>query len=86
MAGILTVSIAAIITIFWKISAHTSVFSGVCGVLIENNAISLLGAIALLILLLIAFSRVYLQEHTIAQVILGSCLGGGVAYFVHFIF
>ena len=87
LSGILTTSISALITIFWKISAHTSVFSGIAGLLvITSNPENIIILLALLALTAIGFSRVYLREHTISQVVAGAFLGTCISYFTNIIF
>ena len=80
-AGIATV-IALIITIFWKISAHTTGMGGLMALVMWTtlNGLADLGAMTLLsvvILLcgLVATARQRLERHTFAQVIAGWTLG-----------
>jgi hypothetical protein len=82
MSGIsITVFLVALITYFWKISAHAAGISGIIGYLIyfsilfpDNN---LFVPIAILILLagVLLSARLYLRSHTSAQVYAGCLLG-----------
>ncbi|MGN0224285.1 MAG: hypothetical protein ACI4AM_09725 [Muribaculaceae bacterium] len=86
-AGIATV-IALIITIFWKISAHTTGMGGLVALVLWTtlHGIADLGAMILLsvvVLLcgLVATARLRLERHTFAQVITGALLGFTVCFF-----
>ncbi|KPI15709.1 hypothetical protein OK074_2154 [Actinobacteria bacterium OK074] len=65
------------ITAFWKISVHTSVAAGAITVL--TIGISPWCAAASPLVVLIAWSRVALRDHTLGQVIAGTALGALVA-------
>lgn len=62
-----------LITLRWKISLHTATAA-----VMAQLALAFLGSVALPLTMsvpLIAWSRVHLQRHTIAQTIGGACLG-----------
>jgi membrane-associated phospholipid phosphatase len=68
------------ITCFWKISVHTAVATGALAVLV-----ALLGPLALAgapLLLLVAWSRVALGDHSMSQVAAGAALGAAVTLVV----
>jgi len=73
------------ITQYWKISIHTMGMSGLLSVLwIHNNEYLF---IMLIILLLVAYSRVVLKAHDILQVSVGSLLGLFLTLIqIHFLF
>lgn len=80
-------AIALIITIFWKISAHTTGMGGLVALVMWTtlNGLADLGAMFLLsavILLsgLVATARLRLERHTLAQVIAGVLLGFTVCF------
>ena len=74
-----------LITQYWKISIHTMGMSGLLSVLwIHNNEYLF---IMLIILLLVAYSRVVLRAHDILQVSVGSLLGLFLTLIqIHFLF
>lgn len=57
----------------WKISGHTSVYSG--AVMMAAVAFGAAWLLALPAVVPIAWARVHLREHTLAQVVAGSALG-----------
>jgi membrane-associated phospholipid phosphatase len=82
MTGIsITVLMVAVITLFWKISAHAAGISGVVGYLLYFSILSadnnLFIPVAVLILLsgILLSARLYLRSHTSAQVYAGYLLG-----------
>ena len=85
-AGIATV-IALIITIFWKISAHTTCMGGLTALVLwttlhglaDIGAMTLL-SVAILLCGLVATARLRLERHTFAQVIAGVLLGFTVCF------
>jgi membrane-associated phospholipid phosphatase len=85
MAGWVSVLLAALITVFWRISAHALVFAGVSTVVFYGSMPGLVLCAGLLVL--IACSRVYLGKHTVLQVVVGSFLGVliavGCGFMVH---
>lgn len=62
------------VTIWWKVSVHTAVASGV--VMILSLAFGLPLAVLMLVVAAIGWSRVRLQDHTLAQTIAGAFIGG----------
>jgi len=74
-----------IITRYWKISIHAMGISGLLSVLwIHNKEYPF---IMFIILLLVAYSRVILNAHSIAQVTIGSILGLFLTLIqIHFLF
>lgn len=86
IAGSLIAAIELIITLRWKISAHTGASGGLAGFifwLALRGALSwnplILISIAILELGLVAWSRLYLRRHTVGQVATGATLGFVVA-------
>lgn len=74
-----------LITQYWKISIHTMGMSGLLSVLWVHNNENLF--IMLIILLLVAYSRVVLRAHDILQVSAGSLLGLFLTLIqIHFLF
>jgi membrane-associated phospholipid phosphatase len=66
-------SIALIISYFWKISFHTvSVSSAVTIAALSYGGLAILSPV---FILLTGWSRVYLDKHSLSEVIAGSCLG-----------
>jgi membrane-associated phospholipid phosphatase len=74
LAGVV-VSLA--ITVFWKISIHTATAAGTVAVLILEFGPALWAGLVLVAAL--AWARVALRDHTIAQVTAGSIVGFAVA-------
>lgn len=74
-----------IITRYWKISIHAMGISGLLSVLWIHNKEYLL--IMFIILISVAYSRVILNAHSIAQVTIGSILGLFLTLIqIHFLF
>ena len=74
-----------IITRYWKISIHAMGISGLLSVLWIHNKEYLL--IMFIILISVAYSRVILNAHSIAQVTIGSILGLFLTLLqIHFLF
>ena len=65
------------ITVVWKVSVHTAVSSGSVVVLALTYGPPLWAAYSLVAL--VGWSRVALRDHTLAQVLVGTALGGLVA-------
>ncbi len=72
-----SVAVLAAITLVWKISIHCAVASGSVTILALVYGPLVLPGYALVALL--AWSRVALKDHTVAQVVAGSILGAGAA-------
>jgi membrane-associated phospholipid phosphatase len=72
-----SVALLAAITTVWKISIHCAVASGSVVILALSFGPLVWPAYALVVLL--AWARVTLQDHTVAQVVAGSVLGGAAA-------
>jgi membrane-associated phospholipid phosphatase len=72
-----SVAVLAAISTVWKISIHCAVASGSVAILAFTYGPLLLFGYALVALL--AWSRVALKDHTIAQVVAGAALGAGAA-------
>lgn len=76
-----SIFLTAIISKFWKISAHSVGMGGLCGICILLNfhylqpRLFLAIIISILITGILLSSRVYLQAHTLAQVYVGWLLG-----------
>ncbi len=74
--------ISLVITHWWKISAHTCAIGGLVGIILweaRHGFIMwepvILLCIAILILGFVAWARLYLNKHTILQVLAGAVLG-----------
>ncbi|MGZ7069253.1 MAG: PAP2 family protein, partial [Methanobacterium sp.] len=61
------------INLYWKISIHSLGVAGPAAALIYVFGVS--GILYMLIIPLVMWSRVYLKEHTISQVVMGALLG-----------
>ena len=82
--------IAAIITIFWKISVHSLSMGGVVGLLliitttIPESSIYLISLVAILLSGLVLSARLELRAHTTLQVYSGFGLGLAVSFLIIF--
>ncbi|MEU6546454.1 hypothetical protein [Streptomyces sp. NPDC046859] len=65
------------VTVWWKVSVHTAVASGVA--VVTTVAYGWWAALLFLGVAAVGWSRVSLRDHTTAQVILGTILGGTAA-------
>ncbi|HEX4831175.1 MAG TPA: hypothetical protein VH478_08800 [Trebonia sp.] len=78
---LVTTLVIAAITVAWKISVHCSVASAAIALLaLDFGPLVLAG---LVLVGLVAWSRVALRDHTIAQVIGGTALGATAAVLTH---
>lgn len=66
--------VTMIVTVWWKVSVHTAVASGVVVILLLAYGMSM--APLLLGIAAIGWSRVALRDHTPAQTVVGALLGG----------
>lgn len=73
----LFVTLAITVAARWKISVHTAVAGGVVVLLALTYGLYTLALVPLVGL--VAWSRVRLRDHTVAQVIAGAALGAGLA-------
>lgn len=84
LSGLLVTVTTAIVTLFWKISYHTTVTTSVV------SAIAIIGGLrfAWLFLLIIpvAWARVTLKKHTLLQVIFGAVVAFLITYAVFHLF
>ncbi len=64
--------IFTLITLFWKISAHTTAATLFSLFLLDQPSLFLLAGVPLAVA--VAWSRIYLKRHTLAQVVAGSLL------------
>ncbi len=72
-----SIAVLAAITVAWKISIHCAVASGSVAILaLSFGPLVLLGYV---LVALLCWSRVALEDHTVGQVIVGSLLGAGAA-------
>lgn len=82
--------IAAIITIFWKISVHSLGMGGVIGILlivttiIPESSIYLISLAAIIVSGLVLSARLKLQAHTPLQVYIGFALGLIISFMLIF--
>lgn len=79
-SSIAVLIVSTVITVFWKISLHTTALGGLLAFVIfigiENNLnVTLIGFIIILISGLVASSRLYLERHNSSQVYLGFLTG-----------
>jgi len=72
-----SVAVLALVTVVWKISIHCAVASGSVAILALLYGPLVLAGFALAALL--GWSRVVLEDHTVAQVVGGSVLGAAAA-------
>ncbi|MFD9070497.1 phosphatase PAP2 family protein [Streptomyces lasiicapitis] len=83
IAMLATLAVLLPITAFWKISVHTSVAAGSLAIL--AGAYGTLVWLAAPLVAVIAWSRVALRAHTVAQTVAGGCVGAivaGLSFFV----
>jgi len=90
--GIIVSLLCILITYFWKISLHTAAISGLAGGLMALSLlltpianfqeIVLLNSVAILLVGIVGFSRLYLKAHNYLQVIAGMILGFSVEFLV----
>ncbi len=79
-----SIFLTAIISKYWKISAHSVGIGGLCGICILLNLHYLQPKLFIAIIIsivstgILLSSRIYLQAHTLSQVYLGWLLGVGV--------
>ena len=66
-----------VVTLWWKLSLHTAAASGTVAILVLTFGPPLL--LALPAIALVAWSRIRLGDHTLAQTLAGAALGGLVA-------
>lgn len=81
VAMLVTLAACTVITQWWKISLHSAVAGGACATLVLIYGPSLLVTVP--VVALVAWSRVVVRDHTVAQVIAGALAGpavGGVVF------
>lgn len=71
--------VLTVVTTVWKISIHTSALSALITLLVVIRGLELLPLYALLIP--VAWARVLLRKHSVAQIVGGTLLGIVVTYF-----
>jgi len=79
-AGLVTIVIFMVINRFWKISLHTAFISA--SVTIVAIIYGAAGALTILLLLPVAWSRIRLNQHSPAQVITGALLSAAILLIV----
>jgi len=72
LAGLVAVVIFTVINLYWKISLHTAFMSGSSTILTIVYGIP--GALTILLLILLGWSRMQLKLHTLSQVVVGALL------------
>ena len=72
LAGLVAVIIFTVINLYWKISLHTAFMSGSSTVLTIVYGIP--GAVTILLLIILGWSRMQLKLHTLSQVVAGAVL------------
>jgi membrane-associated phospholipid phosphatase len=90
--GIIVSILCILITYFWKISLHTAAISGLAGGLIgltllltpiaNFQEIVILNSVAILLVGIVGFSRLFLKAHNYLQVIAGMILGFSVEFLI----
>lgn len=68
-----------VVSFVWKISIHTSTLAALVTVLVIFRGVELLPLYLLVVP--VGWARLYLRQHTVAQLIGGSVLGVAVTYF-----
>ena len=71
-------TIALLITMRWKISLHAMGLWAACGVVIALYG----GWWAVVLAGLVSWARLVLQAHSVSQILVGSVVGAGVAFFI----
>jgi membrane-associated phospholipid phosphatase len=79
-AGVVGLSVTALITLFWKISMHTAVVAGALAIVVIVFGLAWLPLFAMLVL--VGWARVDLGDHAIAEVVAGAAVGGVIAALV----
>jgi len=84
LSGLLVTVTTAIVTLFWKISYHTTVTTSVV------SAIAILGGLRFVwlfpLIIPVAWARVALKKHTFAQVVFGAIVAFLLTYLVFHLF
>lgn len=90
--GLVVSLLCIIITNYWKISLHTAAIAGLAGGLLgasillspiaNSNEMVILNSIAILLVGIVGFSRLFLKAHTYLQVIAGMLLGFSVEFLI----
>jgi membrane-associated phospholipid phosphatase len=73
LALLLQTLLLFLITLFWQVSVHTAVTASLvtfCCMVAGQGALLLIGLIPL-----VAWARLYLGRHTLAQTVVGACVG-----------
>lgn len=76
--AIFQMCILGIVTLFWKISFHSA--SMASAVVVVMSIIGSLALTTLPLVLLVGWSRVHLQRHTMTQVLAGTMAGFAISY------
>lgn len=79
-AGLVSILVFMVINFFWKISLHTAFISAAATVITVVYGAP--GAITLLLLPAVGWSRIALKQHTIAQVTAGAVCAAGIVLVV----
>jgi membrane-associated phospholipid phosphatase len=77
VAMVAGVAVALVVSLFWKISVHSACAAGTVAILVVVFGPALILAASLVVA--IAWARVVLGEHTVAQVVTGAVVGATVA-------
>ncbi len=90
--GLIVSLLCVLITYFWKISLHTAAISGLAGGLLgltllltpiaNFQEIVILNSVAILLVGIVGFSRLFLKAHNYLQVIAGMILGFSVEFLI----
>ncbi len=71
--------VLTVVTTLWKISIHTSTLAALITLLVVLRGPEL--AVLYLLIIPVAWARVRLRKHSVAQIFAGSVLGAAVTYF-----
>lgn len=87
VGGALVAALSMLITHWWKISAHTGGMGGLCGMILWMAVHGLIEysplvwvSVSILMTGLMAWSRLYLERHTLLQVAAGALMSVAVMY------
>ncbi|MBN1221549.1 MAG: hypothetical protein JXM69_21690 [Anaerolineae bacterium] len=70
------------ITVWWKISFHSSAISAAASIGLVTSGFSSWSTTAILLVPLVGWARVYLRRHTLGQVIAGGMVGMSMGLFL----
>jgi hypothetical protein len=71
-------AVLSTITMFWKISFHSTAISAAASIGIITGGITLWSVTIVLLVPVVGWARIYLHRHTVRQIIAGCLLGVGI--------